>query len=44
MGPRPRDWLGAGILAVVLVVFILVLVTTAMGAPKSADALLHLLG
>ncbi len=44
MGPKPRDWLGAVILAVILVAFTLILVTTAMGAPKSADTLLHLLG
>ncbi len=32
MGPTPRDWLGAAILALVLVALILVLVAAAMGS------------
>jgi hypothetical protein len=38
MGPTGRDWLGAGILALILVVLIVLLVTAAMGADDEAEA------
>lgn len=41
MGPTPRDWLGAGMLALVLVVLIVILVTAAMGADEGTEALLR---
>jgi hypothetical protein len=43
MGPTPRDWLGAGILALVLVVLIVILVAAAMGTEGSAATMLHAL-
>lgn len=44
MGPTPREWLGAGLLALALVALIVLLVATAMpggaGAQASIRALL----
>ena len=37
MGPTPRDWLGAGLLALVLVVLIVLLVTAALGGGSDAE-------
>ncbi len=37
MGSTPRDWLGAGILALVLVALIVVLVAAALGGAGEAD-------
>ena len=37
MGPTPRDWLGAGLLALVLVVLIVLLVTAALGGGGDAE-------
>lgn len=39
MGPTPREWLGAGLLALVLLVLIVVLVTASMGAEEPGTAL-----
>lgn len=39
MGPTPREWLGAGLLVLALLVMIVVLVTAAMGAEGSGTAL-----
>jgi hypothetical protein len=41
MGPTPRDWLGAGILALVLVGLIALLVAAAMGADGGTAATLR---
>lgn len=41
MGPTPRDWLGAGLLAAVLLVLIVILVATAMGADNEVAAALR---
>jgi hypothetical protein len=38
VGPTARDWLGAGLLAIVMVVLIVLLVTSAMGADEGAEA------
>ncbi len=38
MGPTPRDWLGAGILALALLVMIVLLVATAAGAGAAGEA------
>ncbi len=43
MGPTPRDWVGAGVLALVLVALIVVLVTTAMGADEATEAVVRAL-
>ena len=37
MGPTPRDWLGAGILALVLVALIVVLVAAALGSADGTE-------
>jgi len=37
MGPTPRDWLGAGLLVLVLVVLIVILVTGAMGGSDATE-------
>lgn len=42
MGPTPREWLGAGLLALVLVVLIVLLVTTAI-PDGQADAAIRAL-
>ena len=38
MGPTPREWLGAGLLALVLVTLIAVLVTAALPGDEAAEA------
>ena len=38
MGPTPREWLGAGLLALVLVVLLVLLVTAALPGGDEADA------
>jgi len=38
MGPTPREWLGAGLLALVLVALLVLLVTAAMPAGEAAEA------
>jgi hypothetical protein len=38
MGPTPREWLGAGLLALVLVALLVLLVTAAMPAGETAEA------
>jgi len=38
MGPTPRDWLGAGLLALVLVAMIVVLVIVALPRGDEAEA------
>lgn len=38
MGPTPREWLGAGLLALALVALIVLLVTTAMSGGEEAEA------
>jgi len=43
MGPTPRDWLGAGILALALVALIVLLVSTAMPGGKEAEAAIRAL-
>ena len=43
MQPRPREWLGAGILTLVLVALIVLLVATATGGAKETEAALHAL-
>jgi hypothetical protein len=37
MGPTPRDWLGAGILAFVLVALIVLLVAAALGGGAASE-------
>jgi hypothetical protein len=39
MGPTPRDWLGAGLLALVLVALIVILVASAMGGDEAEAAI-----
>jgi hypothetical protein len=41
MGPTPRDWLGAGILALALVVLIVLLVAAALGDGEVTEAALR---
>ena len=41
MGPTPRDWLGAGLLALVLVVLVVILVVAAIGADGEVAAALR---
>jgi hypothetical protein len=43
MGPTPREWLGAGLLALVLVALVLLLVTAAMPAGEAAEAAIRAL-
>ena len=43
MEPTPRDWLGAGALALVLLVLIVLLVASAAGAEETTGAALRLL-
>lgn len=38
MGPTPREWLGAGLLALTLVALIVLLVATAMPGGEEAGA------
>lgn len=38
MGPTPREWLGAGLVALVLVALIVLLVATAMPGGEEAEA------
>lgn len=38
MGPTARDWLGAGTLALVLVVLVVLLVVAGMGSDEGAAA------
>jgi hypothetical protein len=38
MGPTPREWLGAGLLAFVLVALVVLLVTAAMPAGEAEEA------
>jgi hypothetical protein len=44
MGPTPRDWLGAGALTLVLVVLIVLLVASAVGADEAGLAVLRAMG
>ena len=44
MGPTPRDWLGAGALTLVLVILIVLLVASAMGAEEAGLAALRAMG
>ena len=44
MGPTPREWLGAGLLALALVVLIVLMVTAAMPGGEEAAAVGALLG
>jgi hypothetical protein len=43
MGPTPREWLGAGLLTLALVVLIVLLVTAAMGGDDEAEAAIRAL-
>jgi hypothetical protein len=43
MGPTPREWLGAGLLALALVALIVLLVATAMPGGEEAGAAIHAL-
>jgi hypothetical protein len=43
MGPTPREWLGAGLLAIVLVALIALLVTAAVPGGNEAGAAIHAL-
>jgi len=43
MGPTPREWLGAGLLALALVALIVLLVATAMPGGEEAGAAFHTL-
>jgi hypothetical protein len=38
MGPTPREWLGAGLLDLVLVALLMLLVTAALPGDKAAEA------
>jgi hypothetical protein len=38
MGPTPREWLGAGLLALVLVALLVLLVTAALPAGEATEA------
>ena len=38
MGPTPREWLGAGLLALVLVALLVLLVTAALPADEATGA------
>jgi hypothetical protein len=38
MGPTPREWLGAGLLALVLVALVVLLVSAAMPAGEAEEA------
>jgi hypothetical protein len=38
MGPTPREWLGAGLLALVLVALLMLLVTAALPGDEAAEA------
>jgi hypothetical protein len=43
MGPTPREWLGAGLLAFVLVALLMLLVAAAMPAGEAAEAAIRAL-
>jgi len=43
MGPTPREWLGAGLLALALVALIVLLVTTAIPDDTAAEAAIRAL-
>jgi hypothetical protein len=38
MGPTPREWLGAGLLALLLVALLVLLVTAGLPADEAAEA------
>jgi len=38
MGPTPREWLGAGLLALVLVALLVILVAAALPGDEAAEA------
>lgn len=43
MGPTPREWLGAGLLALVLVALLVLLVAAALPGGDEADAAIRAL-
>jgi len=43
MGPTPRDWLGAGLLALALLALVVLLVATAVPGGDEADAVIRAL-
>ena len=43
MGPTPREWLGAGLLALMLVALLVLLVTAALPADEAAQAAIRAL-
>lgn len=43
MGPTPRDWIGAGVLALALLALIVLLVATAMPGAEKAEAVVRAL-
>jgi hypothetical protein len=43
MGPTPREWLGAGLLALILVALVVLLVTAALPGDEAAEAVIRAL-
>ena len=43
MGPTPREWLGAGLLTLVLVILLVLLVATALPGGEEAEAAIRAL-